>query len=214
VLFIPLFIRYRAKAVPYYLAIIQHPLVADYFVGGHVQLFWPLTTQYYGIGTSIMSPENTAAELAAFLVAMILMLKTKDVKTLLQPHKSNLTLLIPTATVLLPTFARYPLDVPVLLVAPHLVYMFVFAVSIVIVIVHAARTRRASTAHTSKSDHMRPSKRFEHTFSKLTLMLQRCLCPQPFCLRIQTAVEEHSKVTIALDNADVFHRTFFDKSYL
>lgn len=163
VLFIPLFIRYRAKAVPYYLAIIQHPLVADYFVGGHVQLFWPLTTQYYGIGISIMSPENTAAELAAFLVAMILMLKTKDVKTLLQPHKSNLILLIPTATVLLPTFARYPLDVPVLLVAPHLVYMFVFAVSIVIVIVHAARTRRASTAHISKSDHMRPSKRFEHT---------------------------------------------------
>jgi hypothetical protein len=47
-----------------------------------------------------------------------------------KPHKSNLILAIPTFTVLLPTLTDYPLDVPILMIPPHVIYMIIFAVSI------------------------------------------------------------------------------------
>jgi hypothetical protein len=71
-------------------------------------------------------------EWVMFLTSMIIMLKTNDTAKLLQPHNSNLTLAIPTFTVLLPTFLSFPLDVPAWLIPPHLVYMAIFVASITI----------------------------------------------------------------------------------
>jgi len=73
-------------------------------------------------------------ELLLFLASTLIMVKTKDAATLLQPHKSNLnlTLSIPTFTVLLPTLISFPSYVPTLLIIPHLVYIFIFSASIII----------------------------------------------------------------------------------
>jgi len=49
IIFIPVFILYGKRVAPYLLALIQHPLIGDYFVGGKIQLFWPITTNRYGI---------------------------------------------------------------------------------------------------------------------------------------------------------------------
>jgi membrane-bound metal-dependent hydrolase YbcI (DUF457 family) len=47
--FIPVFAIYRLKAIPYFLALIQHPLIGDFITAGPVQLLWPFSTGYYGI---------------------------------------------------------------------------------------------------------------------------------------------------------------------
>jgi len=67
-----------------------------------------------------------------FITATIIMLKTKDAQKLLQPHNSNLILIIPTCTVLLPTFLAFPLNVPIALMPPHIIYLILFITSILI----------------------------------------------------------------------------------
>jgi len=132
--FIPIFTIYRKKAIPYFLALIQHPLIGDYIAGGRIQLLWPLTSQYYGIEMSITSQTNITLEWIIFLASTIILLKAKNTVTLFQPHNSNLILIIPMLTVLLPTFLSFPLVVPTWLIPPHLIYMIIFLTSIIIVL--------------------------------------------------------------------------------
>lgn len=132
VVFIPIFAIYRKEAIPYFLALIQHPLVGDYIAGGQLQLLWPLTTRYYGIEIGIKSQTNITIEWIIFLASMIVMLKTKDITAFFQPHNSSLILSIPTFTVLLPTFLAFPLEVPPILILPHIVYLILFLTAILI----------------------------------------------------------------------------------
>ena len=132
VVFIPIFIIYRKAALPYFIALIQHALIGDYFTGGQLELFWPITQQKFGFPTSIQSMQNVGLELSLFTVSIMLLLATKDLCKMLQPDRSNLVLAIPTFTVLLPTFLSYPLDVPVLMIPPHVIYTIIFAASIII----------------------------------------------------------------------------------
>ena len=129
--FVPIFAIYHKKAIPYFLALIQHPLIGDYIAGGRFQLLWPVTSQFYGGGLSIKSQTNITIEWTIFLTSIIIMLKTKDMAIFFQPHNSSLILSIPTFTVLLPTFLSFPLDVPIWLLPPHLVYTFLFSASII-----------------------------------------------------------------------------------
>jgi len=132
VVFIPIFIIYRKAALPYFIALIQHALIGDLFIGGQLELFWPITQQKFGFPTSIQSIQNVVLELSLFTISMILLLVTKDLHKMLQPNRSNLILAIPTFTVLLPTFVSYPLDVPILMIPPHVIYTIIFAASILI----------------------------------------------------------------------------------
>jgi membrane-bound metal-dependent hydrolase YbcI (DUF457 family) len=129
VIFVPILVLYGKGGFPYYAALVQHSLLGDYISGGRVQLLWPLTRVFFGIEISIASPTSITLEWLTFLTAVVIMLKTKDMQTLFQPHNSNLVLAIPTFTVLLPTFFAYPLEVPVALVPPHLVFLIVFLAS-------------------------------------------------------------------------------------
>lgn len=131
-IFIPLFALYRKTAFPYFVALVQHSLIGDYIAGGRVQLLWPLTSQFYGIEVGIESSTNITLEWLVFLTAAIVMLKTKDMRILLQPHNSNLILAIPTFTVLLPTFLAYPLNVPIALVPLHIACLILFLASLLI----------------------------------------------------------------------------------
>ena len=137
--FIPLFYLYRKKALPYLLALISHSLIGDLIVGGGIQLFWPIYLNEVSISPplpkiAITSPTNIALELILFTAASIIMLKAGDFRTFLQPHKSNLLLTIPVATVLLPTFLSYPLTVPTALIPPHLFYLILFIISVLIIV--------------------------------------------------------------------------------
>jgi len=138
--FIPFLILYRQKAVPYFVALISHSLIADFIVGGQLQLLWPLSTREFGLNQfgfphiAIDSPVNIAFEFSLFVIAVFVMWKTRDLFQLFRNRKLNLILAIPIFTVLLPTFVSYPLDVPLLLVLPHLFYLVLFAISVLIVL--------------------------------------------------------------------------------
>lgn len=133
--FIPFFIFYRQKAVPYFVALVSHSLIADFLIGGQLQLLWPLSTREFGFtGIDIFSPVNVVLEFTLFAIALTFMLKTRDIFQFFRKSKINLILAIPIFTVLLPTFSGYPLSVPFLLVLPHLFYLVLFAISVTIVL--------------------------------------------------------------------------------
>lgn len=148
IIFIPIFAFYRKKAIPYFLALIQHALIGDYIAGGKIQLFWPLTRQYYGVEMNIQDPINIALEWTFFLGAVIVMLKSSDVAGLLKPHLSNLLLIIPLITLLQPTIRGSPVKVPLTLLPPHLIFSALFLASLAITIFRTLfpeRTRQCQT---------------------------------------------------------------------
>ena len=138
--FIPFFVLYRQKAIPYFAALASHSLIGDFLIGGQLQLLWPLSTNEYGPCAfgfpyiNIYNPINIALEFTLFAIALIVMLKTRDLFRFFRNKKLTLILTLPIFTVLLPTFVGYPLTVPILLVLPHLFYLVLFSISVLIVL--------------------------------------------------------------------------------
>jgi membrane-bound metal-dependent hydrolase YbcI (DUF457 family) len=139
--FIPLFIIYRKKVIPYFLALISHPLIGDFFIGGRVQLFWPFSTTQYGLhelGSNyigITDSLNIALELSLFVIATLVLYKSGDLKVFFKSKKTNLVLIIPIATVLIPSTIGYPFSTPLLLTEPtlalaHLFYLVLFGIAV------------------------------------------------------------------------------------
>ena len=128
-LFIPLFLLYKKRAVPYFVAVIQHSIIGDFLTGG-TQLLWPVSLDMYGLGIGIDTLTNIALEWVLFIISIIIMFKAKDMLSLLKRNPSNLILFIPLMTVLLPAIITFPLYVPLVLLIPHLVYLVLFVFSI------------------------------------------------------------------------------------
>ena len=128
-LFIPMFLLYKKRAVPYFVAVIQHSIIGDFLTGG-TQLLWPVSLDMYGLGIGIDSLTNIALEWVLFIISITLMFKAKDMLSLLKRNPSNMILSIPLMTVLLPSVITFPLYVPLVLLIPHLVYLFLFVFSI------------------------------------------------------------------------------------
>jgi membrane-bound metal-dependent hydrolase YbcI (DUF457 family) len=130
--FIPIFLIYRKKAIPYFLALISHPLLGDFFIGGKLELLWPLSTQLFGLHElggpflEIFSSVNMVLEISLFVVAMAIMFKTNDWKVFFNYDKTNLVLIIPIASVLLPSTMGYPFSESLILTSPTLAFAHVF----------------------------------------------------------------------------------------
>jgi len=139
VVFIPFFMLYRQKVMPYFAALASHSLIGDFLIGGQLQLLWPLSTNEFGVHElgfpyiDIYDPINIALEFTLFAVALVIMLKTRDLFHFFRNNKLNLILVIPIFTVLLPTFVGYPLRVPILLILPHLFYLVIFSIAVSLV---------------------------------------------------------------------------------
>ncbi len=152
--FIPFFIAYRQKALPYFIALISHDF-ADLVIGGNLQLFWPLSTRSFYMPApfpliKINSTLNVAIETTLFAAAIIMLALTRDYRVFFKRKLSNLTLIIPIFTVLLPTFIAYPLEVPMLLVPPHLFFLILFAIAITILALTAPKPRKPNTKNNHK----------------------------------------------------------------
>ena len=167
VAFIPLFIVYRKKAIPYFLALISHSLIGDFFVGGQVQLLWPLSTTKFGLHElgsyyiNIFNPINIALELILFTIATVVLYKTNDWKVFFTNNKSNLILIIPIFTVLLPTTIGYPFSAPPLLstepflAIAHLFYLVLFSIA-VLKALHSIYKNRFQSSRKSKGKDEKP----------------------------------------------------------
>ena len=140
-LFVPIFLIYRKRAVPYFLALISHSLIGDFFIGGQLQLFWPFSSGTYGaqhIGSyylSIYSSVNIILEVTLFAAAMLTLYRTGDWKIFFRSDKMNLVLVIPIITVLLPSTIGYPFASPLIISQPilalaHIFYLFLFSIAV------------------------------------------------------------------------------------
>lgn len=141
IVFIPIFIRYRKTAIPYFLALISHSLIGDFLIGGKLQLLWPLSNSQFGLSElgsynfDIFSPENMVLEVTLFVAASVILYKSGDWKVFFRADKTNLVLIIPIATVLLPSTVGYPFSDSLLLTEPilalaHIVYLVLFGIAV------------------------------------------------------------------------------------
>lgn len=117
----------------------QHILIGDFLTGGGIQLLWPITQTWYGIGVPMKDPVNVLVEWVSFLVAVSIMLATRDICKLFKKSQSILLLLVPILTVLLPSLLQFPLIVPPSLLIPHLVYLGFFVASLLIFLISSLK---------------------------------------------------------------------------
>ena len=132
--FIPIFLYYRKTSIPYFVAITQHPLVGDFFMG-RIQMLWPLTSDWYGYTIDVRSFTNISIEWASFLLAMIVLTKTNDLRLLFKSGKSNLLLIVPSGAIFVSSIicARaigLSQRAATELLIPHLIFLTVFTFSI------------------------------------------------------------------------------------
>lgn len=131
IFFLPFIIAYKKTVIPYIIAIEQH-ILGDYIAGGGVQLFWPFNQNWYGLRIPPSNSICITAEWILFLGCLALMIKTRDLLTLLKPHLPNLILLIPIGSIFSPMFLHYPINVPNDLIIPHLFFLALFTLSITV----------------------------------------------------------------------------------
>jgi len=143
IIFIPIFLVYRKQAAPVFASLVQHSLLGDLLAGaGGTQLFWPVTSQWYGTQICVTNILSITLEWIAFLVFIAVLWITKDVKSLFQHQRYNLLLTIPVLTVILPSFLQFPLAVPTALIIPHLILLAILALSIAANLRQILRIRR------------------------------------------------------------------------
>ena len=133
VLMIPFLVVFRKQAIPYYAALLSHILIGDFFTGG-IELFWPLSQNWFGaLNFQVNSLSIAATELSLFLLTLPLMYKLGDLQTLLKPNNKNWALIIPLGAILGPLLSLgrgQESALPTLLVIPSLFYVFLFAYSL------------------------------------------------------------------------------------
>jgi len=94
VLFIPVFVILRFKAIPYFVAVVQHFAFGD-FLMGKVMLFWPFSSKLVGLGFGMPSVVDVVLETAGLLFALIILLYIGDLKQLFSVNKRNVFMLLP-----------------------------------------------------------------------------------------------------------------------
>jgi membrane-bound metal-dependent hydrolase YbcI (DUF457 family) len=134
VLTVPLLLLYRKTAIPYSIALASHSLIGDFFTGGS-QLFWPLSTEWYGaLNIDVNSLTSALLELILFLVSTAVMFKAGDLRKIVK-DKYKIALLLPFGAVLGPLLSAgrgSEYSLPLLLVIPSLFYLAIFVYSMLV----------------------------------------------------------------------------------
>lgn len=79
-IFLPIFIIYRKKGIPYYLATVQHIVLGDFIVGYYNAPLWPVNTSRFSLNYGLLSYENLFMEalgLGLFLAWFLLSKKIR-----------------------------------------------------------------------------------------------------------------------------------------
>jgi membrane-bound metal-dependent hydrolase YbcI (DUF457 family) len=137
---IPIILVAKKRAIPYLVAFASHALLGDYLTSPSssmgVQLLYPLSSNWFSAGSEAFHAVYIYVELVLFAALLLLLLATKEIKTFVQPHLSNLLLAIPILTAFLPVFARFPIPVPRALIIPHLILLVLLAVPFFVEIIN------------------------------------------------------------------------------
>jgi membrane-bound metal-dependent hydrolase YbcI (DUF457 family) len=135
VVLMPFLLIYGKKALPYYIAALSHSLIGDFFTGG-IEMLWPITQNWYGnFFMEVGGLADAVVELSLFVVSVVIMIKARDLQTLFEPKISNLALFIGFGALIGPmlnTGNGLESNLPVLLIAPSLFWIVLFAYSMLL----------------------------------------------------------------------------------
>lgn len=139
----PAILVWKKQTVPYLIALASHTLIGDYLTRPSrtqgIQLFFPVTSTWFSAGFETLKLTYIYFELVLFVAFLALMLKTRNITTLLKHHPSNLLLAIPITTAFLPVFMQFPIPVPTELIVPHIILILLLTGSVLIDIKHLIR---------------------------------------------------------------------------
>lgn len=76
--FIPVYLYFH-KGIPYYVSLLSHSLIGDYFTAYGTQLFWPVTNNWYRAPSQLIinGRELIITESALFILMLIHLIYTK-----------------------------------------------------------------------------------------------------------------------------------------
>jgi len=128
IIFLPLFVKFKRKSIPYFVAFLSHALIGDIFSGG-IELFWPFSTDLiYILDISVTNTLSITLELALFIGAVMIMIFSNDFKKTLYGKTNWLYYVIPSGAILGPlllTIQNYK-NLPNLLLIPSLFCLGLF----------------------------------------------------------------------------------------
>ncbi len=91
--FVPIFVKYRKRGIPYFIAPIQHILLGDLVVATS-NPFWPLDFSF-GLDFRLFSVENISLEVAGLVIFLIWTIKSEDGKIFLTMNRRCLWSILP-----------------------------------------------------------------------------------------------------------------------
>ena len=94
VLFLPALLIFRFKALPYLVAVLQHFVFGDFFVG-KVMLFWPFSFDQYGFDNGMLSNFDIVLEVGGLVLAFLVLYYAGDLKRLVSVKFENFFMGIP-----------------------------------------------------------------------------------------------------------------------
>ena len=92
-IFVPLFIKYRAAGAPYYASIIQHIAFGD-SITGSITPFWPISNVDLGLGYNLLSIQNMMLEAAGVALFFVVALRNKNERIFLFEKRKGAALAI------------------------------------------------------------------------------------------------------------------------
>ena len=94
IIFVPLFIVFGLKSVPYFVAVVQHFAFGDLLMG-KVMIFWPFSSARVGFGIPMPSLIDVTLEIAGLALALGILVNSGDLKRLFSVDKNNILMLLP-----------------------------------------------------------------------------------------------------------------------
>jgi len=127
VISVPLLLLSFRKSLPYLAAFSSHSLIGDFLTDPGIMLFWPMSSQWvkYPEAFAFLARSEVYLEIVLLGPLIVTLVLSKDLSGLLSPKKGNMLLFIPIITIILPSFFRYPLVLPRILIVPHLLLLVV-----------------------------------------------------------------------------------------
>jgi membrane-bound metal-dependent hydrolase YbcI (DUF457 family) len=94
IIFLPLFIVFRLKSIPYFVAVVQHFAFGDLLMG-KVMIFWPFNASQVGFSIPMPSLIDVSLEIAGLILALGIIVYSGDLKRLFSVDKTNILMLLP-----------------------------------------------------------------------------------------------------------------------
>jgi membrane-bound metal-dependent hydrolase YbcI (DUF457 family) len=95
IIFVPVFIIFRFKAIPYFVAVVQHFAFGDLLMGAGVMIFWPFNSSFVGFNIGMPSLIDVVLETAGLLLAAGIIIFNGELRRILRVDKSNVLMLLP-----------------------------------------------------------------------------------------------------------------------